>query len=94
MPAPSKIQEEIDAIEGAIRALGCALEDLRRAAATVGGQLDTSDSVAKPNYRRAEQQVRTAVNAATGAQKSLERRLALRRAVLERELVRSPGTGC
>jgi hypothetical protein len=52
----------------------------------VDRQLEThANAVAKPNYRRAEQQIRTALNAAVGAQKSLRRRLEMRRAALELE---------
>jgi hypothetical protein len=92
MPA-TQLEEEIRAIEGAIRALDDALEDLQRAAVPVARQLAEADSVAKPNYRRAEQQVRTATNATMGAQSSLRRRLALRREALQRERRRAEEEG-
>lgn len=84
--AESRIEDEIRKIERAIETLDEAVQGLAKAADTVDRQLEThADAVAKPNYRRAEQQIRTALNAAAGAQRSLRRRLELRRAALQRE---------
>jgi len=76
--------EDVQALETALAALNVAIERLREADETVGGLLEQArETVAMPNSRRAEQQMRTALNAALGARKSLQRRLELRRPALE-----------
>lgn len=82
----SGIEQEIEKIQRTIKVLDDAIQRLGNAADTVDRELEThADAVAKPNYRRAEQQIRTALIAAIGGRKSLERRLELRRGALERE---------
>lgn len=72
--------EEVQALETALAALDVAIERLREADETVAGLLDQArETVGMPNSRRADQQMRTALNAAMGARKSLVRRLELRR---------------
>ena len=72
--------QEVQALETALAALNVAIDRLREADETVGGLLEQPrETVAMPNSRRAEQQMRTALNAAMGARKSLQRRLELRR---------------
>jgi hypothetical protein len=74
------VDQEIREIEGALRTLDVALDALRSTVAAVGWELEEGgEPVCMPNYRRAEQQLRTALNAAAGAKDSLLRRLALRR---------------
>jgi hypothetical protein len=65
-----------------LSALDAAVERLLEADQTVNGLLElTADKAAMPNSRRAEQQIRMALNAAVGARRSLKRRLELRRGV-------------
>lgn len=72
--------EEVQTLEAALAALDVAIERLREAEETVAGLLEQAmETVGMPNSRRADQQMRTALNAAMGARKSLQRRLQLRR---------------
>jgi hypothetical protein len=91
--APAKRRagdEEVQALEAALRALEAAVDRLRSAEALVEQQLEEPrERVAMPNSRRAEHQLRTAVNAALGAQRSLRRRLDLRRADRTRAAITS-----
>jgi hypothetical protein len=76
--------EEAQALEAALSAVDLALERLLSAEAMVGEELgEGQERVAMPNSRRAEHQLRTAVNATLGAQRSLRRRLELRRTLRE-----------
>jgi hypothetical protein len=85
-----KIDEELHELKTALSALDAGIERLRVASVTVTELLDEADGrVAMPNSRRAEEQLRTALNAATGARRLLERRLDLRQGRLERAQVRS-----
>jgi hypothetical protein len=78
--------EEVQALETALAALDVAIERLREADETVAGLLDQArETVGMPNSRRADQQMRTALNAAMGARRSLMRRLELRRPAPEQE---------
>ena len=80
-----QIDEELHELKTALTALDAAIDRLRAARLTVTEMLDEADGrVAMPNSRRAEQQPLIALNAATGARKSLERRLELREGTLER----------
>ena len=79
------IDAEILDIEAALTSLDQALGALRSALVIVTGELaDGGEPIAMPNYRRAEQQLQTALNAALGARSSLQRRLVLRRSARER----------
>jgi hypothetical protein len=72
--------EELHELKTALSALDAGLDRLRAARATLTELLDeTHGRVVMPNSRRAEQQLGTALNAATGARKLLEHRLDLRR---------------
>lgn len=85
MPREPRVEDEVQSIEAALHALNCALEGLRSAAEAVDRQLEeTADALVKPNCRRAQSQLRMALNATVGAQQSLRRRLALRRGLLNR----------
>jgi hypothetical protein len=87
-----QIDEELHELKAALTALDAGIDRLRAAGVTVREMLDEADGrVAMPNSRRAEQQLRTALNAATGARRLLERRLDLREGTLERAQVRSSG---
>jgi hypothetical protein len=78
-----QIDEEVRALKAALSALDAAVERLREADQTVSGLLElTGEKAAMPNSRRAEQQMRMAINASVGARRSLQRRLELRRAVV------------
>jgi hypothetical protein len=71
--------EELHGLTTAIATLDAGLDRLRAARTMLTVLLDeTRGRVVMPNSRRAEQQLSIAVNAATGARKSLERRLELR----------------
>jgi hypothetical protein len=79
-PKGGERAEAVQALETALAALDVAIERLREADETVAGLLDQArETVGMPNSRRADQQMRTALNAAMGARKSLMRRLELRR---------------
>src|SRR5688500_12414228 len=79
------VDQEIREIEDALKTLEVALGALRSTVDAVGWELEEGGAqVSMPNYRRAEQQLRTALNAASGARTSLLRRLALRRNARER----------
>jgi hypothetical protein len=85
-----QIDEELQELRTALAALDAGIERLHVASVAVTGLLDEADGrVAMPNSRRAEEQLRTALNAATGARRLLERRLDLRQGSLERTQVRS-----
>jgi hypothetical protein len=85
-----QVDEELHELKAALTALDAGIERLRVARVTVTRLLDEADGrVAMPNSRRAEEQLRTALNAATRARKLLERRLDLRQGTLERAQVRS-----
>jgi hypothetical protein len=71
-------------LQSALAALRVAVEGLRAAAAAVDGALEEVDRLAMPNSRRAEQQLRIALNASLGAERSLRRRFDLERAEAER----------
>jgi hypothetical protein len=72
-------------LESALGAVRLAVESLRAAAAAVGGELEEpAERVAMPNSRRAEQQLRVALNASLGAERALRRRSDLERADAER----------
>lgn len=80
---PLAPEDEIRALESAAALLGDAVERMREANRIVDEVLgEATERVAMPNPRRAEQQIRTAVNAAEGARASLDRRIDLRRGVL------------
>lgn len=94
MPREPQVEDEVQSIEAALHALDSALEGLRSAAETVDGQLEeTADALTKPNCRRAQSQLRMALNATVGAQQSLRRRLALRGGLLNREARAAAPTG-
>jgi hypothetical protein len=77
-------EDEIRALERALAAVETAMERLRLAASTLDEQLqESAERTAMPNSRRADQQLRTALNATIGARRSLQRRLELRRGRLE-----------
>lgn len=79
------VDAEILDIEAALTSLDSALSALRSTLVIVSGELaDGGEPFAMPNYRRAEQQLQTALNAASGARNSLQRRLALRRSARDR----------
>jgi hypothetical protein len=79
------IDAEILDIEAALTSLDSALTTLQSALLIVSGELtDGGEPFAMPNYRRAGQQLQTAINAASGARNSLQRRLALRRSARDR----------
>lgn len=85
--------EEVQVLETALATLNVAIERLREADETVGELLEQAkETVAMPNSRRAEQQMRTALNAALGARKSLQRRLELRRPAPEQARRRGGST--
>jgi hypothetical protein len=88
-PKDRERAEEVEALETALAALNVAIDRLREADETVAGLLDQArETVGMPNSRRADQQIRTAMNAAVGARKSLQRRLELRRLALQRSAPR------
>ena len=79
------VDAEILDIEAALASLEDAMRALRSTLVIVTGELaDGGEPFAMPNYRRAEQQLQTAINAATGARTSLQRRLVLRRGARDR----------
>jgi hypothetical protein len=74
------MHDETATVEAALDALAEAIEGLRSASTMVDQQLEeAADRATRPNSRRAEQQLRIALNAALGAQRSLQRRLHLSR---------------
>ena len=65
-----QIDQELHELKAALTALDAGIDRLRAAGATVTEMLDEAEGrVAMPNSRRAEQQLRTALNAATGGSK-------------------------
>jgi hypothetical protein len=79
-PGPPTAEGERRAVLEAIERLVRADRELQGAAEVLAGLVDdTADAFARPNLRRALDQVRTAVNAAEGARRRLRRRLALHR---------------
>ena len=85
MKRPITIAEELEGIEEALAQVaevsGALQEALKRLAALVRA---TAEPPLMPNYQRAEEQLRTALNATLGAEKSLRRRLDLRRKLAAR----------
>jgi hypothetical protein len=77
----TSVPDEIAALERLVATVAEAEGSLAAALKDMGRLIDTTDEPAlMPNYHRAAEQVRVAVNAAAGARRSLERRLALQRA--------------
>jgi hypothetical protein len=77
--------DEAKVLESALEMLAGAIEGLRAAATMVHQELEEAAArVTRPNSRRAEDQLHIALNAALGAQRSLLRRLDLRREVVAR----------
>jgi hypothetical protein len=78
--------QQVEEVSGALQTLLKSLAGLMRA---------TAAPPFMPNFQRAEEQLRTALNATVGAQKSLRRRLDLRRkaAASGRDLEGGQGAG-
>ena len=79
------VQEELAGIEetlARVDELADALQSVLKG--LVALMRATAEAPLMPNYQRAEEQLRTALNATLGAQKSLHRRLELRRKVAAR----------
>ena len=80
MATADRLEAEIAALQDALGALGEAQEALALALRHVErGAREASEPPLMPNYVRAEEQLRTALNAAAGAVKSVQRRLDMRR---------------
>ena len=70
------LEETLATLDGAIAALESALRSVTATAELV------AEAPLMPNYLRAEEQLRTALNASLGARRSVLRRVATRRSVL------------
>ena len=80
MATADRLEAEIAALQDALVALAEAEETLRLALRHVErGAREASEPPLMPNYVRAQEQLRTALNAAAGAGKSVQRRLDMRR---------------
>jgi hypothetical protein len=80
MPDRNRLEAEIAALQDAIDVLGTSAEGLRLALRHVArGAREASEPPLMPNYARAEEQLRMALNATAGATRSVQRRLDMRR---------------
>lgn len=80
MPDARRLEAEIAALQDALGVLGTAVDTLRLAMRHVArGAKEAAEPPLMPNYERAEEQLRTAINATSGAAKSVQRRLDMRK---------------
>jgi hypothetical protein len=74
------LEEELAGIEEMLAQAAEVVATLQSLLKSLAGQMRaTAEPPLMPNYQRAEEQLLTALNATLGAQKSLRRRLELRR---------------